>query len=161
MVKADPALNSSAFSRITNSPSLQGISLMLHWTTNNGIEISKSGIQNDGVYSIIDTFQQTSFLNVNLSGTTYSTIPNTFFRYYENRSFILRIESAIPGSPKALILMSKNLKTLHGSQTTITAPGQTTGEHLDINWEPNSLLAISKSSNGYDGSYRVEFTRFS
>jgi hypothetical protein len=152
-------LNNGNITRIVSAQSLSGASLQLRYQNNSFIQIRKTNSNDDGEYNIIDNFQDTSVsTQVLLSGTNKSTISLSIFNYYENKSFMVKVTSQIPGAPFAIFTTSKNSPDKNGNSARYGSPGQTTNENLNIFWDTNLTLQLSKSGNNYDGLYDLVFT---
>lgn len=155
--KTNQLSNASSINRISSSPSSTNTQLRLRWLANSGIEISKTNTNNDGDYNITDNFQNKTSVSITLTGTNITNIPQSFFRFYENKSFIGRIYSNIlVNAPMLIILMSKNDYTTSGTRFNFNVRGSNTNEIINLNWNPNSLLTINKSGLNYDGIYNLD-----
>lgn len=158
--KNDSASNTAGITRISSSPGTFSETLNLRWLTGTGISLSKSIANNDGDYFVIDNHQFSSSTSIILTGTSIVDIPQQFYRFYTNKTFIVKIDSLITGAPKAIILFSKNANTRSGAKSIFQIKGITTGESFVLTWNANELLKISKSGSGYDGTYTLAFTPF-
>lgn len=158
--KTTQALNSPAIQRISSSPASSNTKIRLRWQASSGIEISKSNNNNNGDYNIIDNFQNSSSLSITLTGTSVITIPQSFFRFYENKTFITRIYSNITDAPMIIAMISKNDHTRSGNKFILNIPGSGTSEKIILKWDSNSLLTINKTGINYDGNYNLDIIQF-
>jgi hypothetical protein len=158
--KNDATSNTAAITRISSSPGSGTENLNLRWLMGSGVTLNKTTADNDGDYFVIDNHQFSKTTTIALAGTSIINIPVQFFRFYTNKTFIVKIDSSIVGSPKALILFSKNDNLRNGNKTIFQIKGITTEEYFIFTWNSNELLKISKSGNGYDGNYFLSFTPF-
>lgn len=163
IIKNVSSYNACVKNRINSSTGTANNNINLRWTSSSGIEISKKNNNDDGIYNIINNFEDNKFSTTTftLSGTAYTNISRTFFRFYENKSFIARIYSeSISNAPMSIVMMSKNNNNNNANRVYFHSPGQTTNEKIDIKWDTNSLLSINKSGTNYDGTYRIDITLF-
>lgn len=159
--KSDEVLNCPAIFKISSSTGLSSNNINLRWLSLSGIEISKTNNNNNGNYIIIDNFQSSKIINssFNLSNTLTTELPFSFFRFYQNKSFVARIYSNnILNSPKLIIFMSKNDYNNSGSKTLLHSPGKNTNEKINLEWGINSLLAVNKNGLNYNGIYNIDIT---
>ena len=158
--KNDPSSNYAGITKISSSPGTFSETIELKWDSGSVIQIRKTNSGNDGDYIVIDNHQFDKNISVSLSGTSETDIPKEFFRYYENKTFVVKVEApSISGSPKAIFLYSKNSKLLGGNKSVFQIKGITSEESLNISWNANSLLKLSKSGNNYDGSYNIHISQ--
>jgi hypothetical protein len=159
--KSDSTLNSGSIFVISSSNGSFGTSLNFRWLAASGLQISKSNINNNGDYNVINNFQNITSTTITLSGTSIVTLPKTFFNFYESKTFVIRIYSnAVANSPKSIIFVSKNTNGVSAPQTSNRSPGKTTLERIFLSWESNSLVKINKDGPNYDGVYIVDITSF-
>lgn len=157
--KSDPTLNTGNILRIASSPGDNECRIDLKWPSNSYIQLQKSTNDNDGEYRIIDDFEDdTASITITLNGTSETTVPNTVFNYYENKSFMIKMFS-LQDYPTAVFTCSKNSTSIRGNVFSLKSPGKTSGELLSLNWQANSLVKFSKNGANYDGNYTVIFTK--
>lgn len=160
LTKNSSTHTSGNITRIVSSPSSTSGVLNMRWNSGLSPQIQKSNSNNDGVYKIIDNFQDTSSVcSITLSGTAKTTIDLDIFNYYENKSLLVKVTSSISGSPFAIFTISKNSPTRNGNSTAYRSPGLSSGELLRIFWDSQKTIEISKNGNNYDGIYEVLFSK--
>lgn len=146
--------------RLVSTPSSTSGVLNMRWNSGLFPQIQKSNINDDGIYKIIDNFQDTSSsTTITLSGTTKTTIDRSIFNYYENKSLLIKVTSSITGGPFAIFTISKNSPTRGGNSTAYRSPGVSSGELLRIFWDSQKTIEISKNGNNYNGVYDVVFSK--
>lgn len=146
--------------RFVSSPSSSSGVLNIRWNSGLPPQIQKSNSSGDGVYKIIDNFQDTSSISsITLSGIAKTTIDLGIFNYYENKSLLVKVTSSISGAPFAIFTISKNSPQRNGNSTAYRSPGVSSGELLRIFWDSQKTIEISKSGNNYDGIYEVLFSK--
>lgn len=159
IAKSVATLGAPAIITLTSGPSSLGSKLQLRWLANTGIEISKNSSSDDGLYNVVDSFQDNKVTSVTLSGTASSQISMNAFRFYENKTILVRISNnSLVSSPKIISIISKNTNTLSGVNYTLSAPGATTNEILALTWPSTSLLNVNKTGTNYDGVYTVDIS---
>lgn len=146
--------------RLVSAPGTSNCQLEVRWQSNSNLQIRKNNSNNDGSYFVTDNFQLKTEFNLTLSGTSYTNFPVDVFNFYQNKSVVVRITSAVSGSPCALIMFSKNNFSNNGVSYLVRSPGLTTSELLELRWQSSSLVSIRKNGSGYDGSYKIELTFF-
>ena len=156
--KADPLLNSGNIVRLCLTTSLNSNIIQIRWQANSFPQIRKTNNFDNGIYNIIDNFDNMKeSLSLSLSGTSRATISSLVLKYYQNRTIIFKITSAIPDSPNGIFTMSKNSPTRNGNVSYVRSPGKTTGELINIHWDSQNFLQVSKTGNGYSGTYDIVF----
>lgn len=139
-----------------NSPSASPVtSLIVSWPSNSGILVTKSTINYNGDYNVINNITGGN-LTVTLTNTTATIIPQ--FPWYTDKSFWVSVNSQVANGPNAVFSVSKNSNTLNGNRSTTSSLGQTTLENLNLVWNVNSRLTLNKTGNNYNGSYLITFT---
>ena len=156
--KADPLLNSGNIVRLCSTASLNSNVIQLRWQANSFPQIRKINNSDNGVYDIIDNFDNMKeTLSLALSGTSRTTITSLVLKYYQNRTIIFRIDSGIANYPNGIFTISKNSPTRNGNVTYVRSPGKTSGELINIHWDSQNFLQFSKNGNNYDGTYNITF----
>jgi hypothetical protein len=134
--------------------------LNVSWPSNSGLSISKTTSSYNGVYYIVDNFQYTNLqTTVTLSGTSTIIIPPPTFSYYKQQSFYISIVSQVTNGPNAIFYISKNINTNNGNIGSTVSFGYPSGERLNVTWNTNSLLQLSKNGTNFDGTYLITFTK--
>jgi hypothetical protein len=154
--KSNGTTNTGSLFIISSSASSTGAQIRIRWLSNSGIEIRKTSANNDGSYNVIDNFKNIVSTSVTLTGTSTTALPKGFFGFYENKTFAMRIYSAVVNSPKAIFFVSKNTYLNSGTQTSNKSPGATSLEKLFLTWSPSSLIQVYKDGNNYDGDYNID-----
>ena len=159
--KSDPAMNSAVLFQVTSSPGISPTTnIQVTWPANSPVKISKNTTAYNGIYSVIDNFQYVdNVCNVTLNNTVISDVPFYAFSYYTVKSFLVKVTSDTINGPNAIFIVSKNLNTLNGNIIRVSSLGTGTLENLNLTWLSNSLLALSKTGNGYNGVYVLTFVK--
>lgn len=156
--KADPLLNSGNIVRLCSTTSLNSNVIQLRWQANSFPQIRKINNSDNGIYDVIDNFDNMKeTLSLGLSGTSRTTISSPVLQYYQNRTIIFRISSGIPNYPNGIFTISKNSPTRNGNVSYVRSPGKTSGELINIHWDSQNFLQFSKNGNNYDGMYNITF----
>jgi hypothetical protein len=147
--------------QVTSSPGTSPFTqLNVSWPSNSGLSISKTTSSYNGVYYIVDNFQYTNLqTTVTLSGTSTIIIPPPTFSYYKQQSFYISIVSQVTNGPNAIFYISKNINTNNGNIGSTVSFGYPSGERLNVTWNTNSLLQLSKNGTNFDGTYLITFTK--
>lgn len=154
--KADPLLNTCNIVRICSSPSINGTLMEIRWLSSGFPQIRKTSNFDNGIYKIKDIFSNiVTTTTVTLSGTSRSIISLEDIDFYQNRTIIVKITSVIENSPNGIFTISKNQVNRNSNKTMVRSPGKTTGEFLNIFWDSQNFIQVSKSGNSYDGIYDV------
>lgn len=134
--------------------------LNVSWPSNSGLSISKTTTGYNGIYYIVDNFQYTNLqATVTLTGTSGTIIPASVFPFYNRCSFYLSVVSTVTNSPKAIFSASKNIHTNNGNISSTVSLGFPSNERLNLTWNTNSLLVLSKNGVNFDGNYLLTFTK--
>jgi hypothetical protein len=156
--KADPLLSSGNVARLCLTESLNGNRIQIRWQANSFPQIRKINNTDNGVYDIVDHFENMKeSISLGLSGTSRANISSSVLKYYQNRTIIFKISSTIPDSPNGIFTISKNSPTRNGNVSYVRSPGKTTGELINIHWDSQNFLQVSKTGNGYTGTYDIVF----
>lgn len=152
---------SAVITLINSSPSLSPVTqLSVSWPSNSGLSISKTTSSYNGLYYIVDNFQYTNLqTTITLTGTSSVTIPANIFPYYTQCTFYLSIVSQVTNGPNAIFYASKNINTINGNIGSTVSLGYPSGERLNLTWNTNSLLMLSKNGVNFDGNYLLTFTK--
>lgn len=163
VVKNNPNYSSGNITKINSSPSINPTdTLNFGWPSNSQPTLSKNTSSFNGGYVVVNVFQNVNYItSVNLTDTTISIIDTTFFPYFTCKSFFVSVKSNMSGSPMAIFSISKNSASLNGSISSFVSNGVTTNERLNLTWNTNSNLMISKSGSNYNALYTLTFTKFS
>lgn len=154
IAKSYASANCGNYSRINSSPGTLDCNLELRWNSNSYLQIRKTNQYNDGSYNMVDNFQNPSLAqSMTLSGTSVSQILN--FNYYQNKSFIAKIETGVENYPCGIFTVSKNNYGVDSNIVSLNSPGKTSGEIINIKWMARDLLKINKTNSGYDGNYNI------
>lgn len=156
--KNNSLLNTGSIAILSSSPGITGLTqLQLSWPVSSRILINKTTVSYNGVYSLINNFQNSVTITLSLSGTTENMIPSTIFSYYTDKNFYIKIESSVIGSPCAFFVVSKLSNTSNCVLSRFHSPG-TPNTSLLLKWNSNSLLSLCKTDNNYDGNYILSFS---
>ncbi len=160
LIKNNSASNSFLLNTINSSSGTGGNVFNFTWNAGTGISISKSiSGNNNGEYIFVDNFENKNIIStVALSGTSSIIIPDFF--YYDKKSCFFKIvpSNASSGAPHAIFFISKNANTKTGNITRISAPGLISSTNLNLTWNSNSLLSLSKSNGNYNENYIITFS---
>lgn len=156
--KSIPDSTGAIINRISSSPGISGGNLLVRWSANTGIEISKTSVGQGGEYKATDNFQLPTISNViTLSGTIPIQFLDKKVNCYQQRNRIIRIYSTtISNSPCSIYFVSKTSANTTCGSFSVRAPGKTTLELITVSWAANSLVTISKSGTNYDGIYNIQ-----
>lgn len=139
---------------------LEDCNLKAEWPANSGLLLSKTTNDYSGDYIITDNFQNDLFtVDISLVGTNPTIIPSNIFNFYEKKSFFAKVYSAVINSPVSFFSISKNNHNTNHSIFSSNIKGSSTLEKLNLTWNSNSLLQLSKTGNNYNGIYTIVFTR--
>lgn len=130
-------------SRINSSPYM-GTNLSAVWNSA-GIVISGTS----GEYIVTDFFQEeTNNITVTLTQGVPYKLPKSFFNFYENKSFMVGIESIFAGGPCCVFAVSKNNHLTNGNVASF-------GVGIAFAWPSDSLPNVTASVSG---TYKLFFT---
>jgi hypothetical protein len=90
--------------------------------------------------------------NIDLSNTDKSLI-------YEELigSFVITITNNIIGGPSGIFHVTKNLSTNNAHVVrTVASPGGGSLTFLEVTWLPNEGIYLNKTTNSFNGSYKVK-----
>lgn len=160
LIKNNSASNTFLLNTINSSSGTGGNVFNFTWNSGTGITIAKSvSGNNNGEYVFVNNFENQNIIStVALSGTSSVIIPE--FLYYDKKSCFLKVvpSNASSGAPHAIFFISKNANTKTGNITRISAPGLISSTNLNLTWNVNSLLSLSKSNGNYNESYIITFS---
>lgn len=161
--KSNSSLNTGTITRVSSSPGNNNCNLLITWPATSGLFLNKTTISDHpGVYNVIDNFQNSgSEVDITLTGTASTTIPDSIFPYYDKKSFFVKVVGSTPGMPNAIFACSKNRYNTNGTFTLFRSPGAVTSELLSLRWNSSEKLKISKSNTNHNGIYRLVFTKLS
>jgi len=155
LIKSYATLNTGLLSIVNTSSGTAGNSFNITWPSNSVPSISKTNNNNNGFYIIKNNFEDETFkTEVSLSNTISSIIP---FQIYDKCSLICKITSNILNAPMAIFTISKNRFNINGNITRFSSPGLL-GTNLNLSWNTNSGITLSKTDNNYNGIYKIDFT---
>lgn len=98
---------------------------------------------------------QSNYVNFTLTSTLYTTISSELLG-----NFTIYVNSVIPGGPAASFKLSKNSNSTYPSFVRDSSNrGSTTGETLDMLWDPGTGMQLKKTGNGHDGTYSVKIIK--
>jgi hypothetical protein len=158
--KSYAASNSAIITMINSSPSLSPVTqLNISWPSNDGLSISKTTSSYNGTYYITDNLQYTLHYTITLTGTSVSSIPAIVFPYYQQMSFYVSVVSQVTNGPNAIFYVSKNAYDLNGNIGSTVSLGYPSNERLNLTWNANSLLGLSKNGVNFNGNYILTFTK--
>lgn len=159
--KSYSASNSAIITMINSSSSLSPVTqLNISWPSNSPMAISKTTTSYNGIYYIVDNFQYKHLQYIiTLTGTSSVTIPVNVFPYYQQSTFYLSVVSQVTNGPNAIFYASKNTYTTNGNIGSTVSLGYPTNERLNLTWNTNSLLSLSKNGVNFDGNYILTFTK--
>lgn len=90
-----------------------------------------------------------------LISTVYTTISSELLG-----NFTIYVNSILPGGPAASFKISKNSNSAYPSFVRDSSNrGSTTGETLDMLWDPGTGMQLKKTGNGHDGTYNVKIIK--
>ena len=135
--------------RLNNNPSLINAgNLQVVWDNYSGYSIYKDSVDASGMYKYNDSSNQSN-INIILTGTSTSQIYSQI-----SGSFMFNITSLL-GKPVATFICCKsNSSSITGNIIRINTT-TINGTTLNITWPANSGIQLSKSSNLYDGTYKI------
>lgn len=96
-------------------------------------------------------------LDINLEGTTFTTISNSIYGPFLKGAYTITITNIIFNGPAATFSVSKNELGQPGHIVRTTcSPGLISYESLRIRWLPNKGIELQKTGTNYDGTYRIK-----
>lgn len=148
-------INSTVASSAVFCANITGSTLNMLSTSGNYQNITNVAtpiLANDAaIKSYVDALGIT-ILDYNLSGTSATLISSEL-----RGSFVITVTNYVNDGPSAVFNITKNKPVNQGSvQRTVGAPGDDTVTMLDLFWDPNSGISLFKTSNNYNGTYRVK-----
>lgn len=160
VVKNSASLNSGNVTRLSSSQGTSNCNLEIRWQSLSFMQIRKTNSNDDGGYTYRDNFQDTTLTTtVLLIGTTRSYIDKSIFDYYQNKSFMVKVSSTVSNSPCSIFTISKNSFNRSGNVTNFSSPGVGTNERLNLFWDQQQTLSLSKNGVNYNGTYTLVLTK--
>ena len=153
--KNEATNNGASIVRIISSPGTSNTNLSLRWLANSSLQIRKNKSFDDGEYLITNLLSNTTDFTSNISGTNQ----RSFIGYskFQRYSGAISVSSTLPGGPSAIFTLSKNFKNKLGNISRIvSSPGVGSNETLDLYWDVNTNIQISKNGNNYNGDYIIK-----
>jgi hypothetical protein len=146
--KTDPLSNTSAYFKIISSPSIDNGVINVRWLSNTGIEMQKTTLLYDGIYSFIDllSLEKVYLIEIFLTGVQNVEI----YKKYQRFTGIVSVDGS---NSKAIFSISKNKKTRQASILTLAKSGENI---LSLTWSQNDSIKLSKTSESFDGVYIVK-----
>lgn len=145
---------------LNRSPGINGERIQARWLENSFPEIRKDNAVS-GTYQLYIN-NGSLYRNagvITLQGTNQIMVPETFFRFYENKSFVFRLEPVnytenIP-QPYLLAFISKSGSYLPGNFSYFQVKGGINrNSGLSVIWGVNNKLLVSQTGSAeFDGDY--------
>lgn len=161
VAKSDPSKVSYA-TYADNRSGADGITrLRLDWSAGDGVYLSKTTATYDGTYRVFASSTcgtpPTGYdVDLVLTSTTNTPLPTTLL----NGSLEAVVTApSNPGAPVALFRMSRTILTQTVFATAMhQSHGLLNNCRLVLSWPASDVPALRKTTNDYDGTYRVRFT---
>lgn len=145
---------------LNRSPGINGEKIEARWLQNGTPQIRKDNVISGTYDTLVNTgslYRNTGV--VNLQGTTPVEIPENFFGFYENKSFVVRLElvnhsNNVP-HPFLLAFISKTVASLPGNFSYFQVKGGTSrNSGLSITWGVNGKLLVAQTGTAeFSGNY--------
>ncbi len=155
--------------RLSSSSGLTtGEKLEIQWLPGGGVQLRKTGLNYDGLYRLriiqLSTFtlcdtgelgNQIEIITMPLTGINYTLIDCIL-----SGDLIVWVKNLVVDGPSAHFHITKSEQDRYPSVVRVTSDyGTTTGEHLQLRWNPFNGLELGKDGLNYDGNYKIRIFR--
>ena len=118
--------------------------------SNHDTPVVPTDVANKYYVDLRTTILQGPFV-VTLTGSSFTQISTDL-----TGNFTVNIISVVSNGPSATFLVVKSdSSTYPGFTRTVSIPGTTTNEKLDLKWDPGSGIFLKKTGVNYDGNYKI------